>query len=116
MYNIAWVMIMLYNDELFFAKRLAYLRSQKGVSAREMSLAIGQNENYINQIENGKSLPSLSGVYYICEYLEMSVYEFFDESNPAPGRLRELCERMKKLTPKQIDVIIAMVDDMLGRK
>jgi len=107
---------MLYNDESFFAKRLTELRTLKGVSAREMSLDIGQNGNYINQIENKKSHPSIFDLYCICEYLGVTVSEFFDEGNAAPGRLRELCEDMKKLTPKQIDVIYAMVNDMLGRK
>jgi len=47
-------------DEIRFAKRLTELRQQKGVSARDMSLSIGQSENYINKIENRKSLPSLT--------------------------------------------------------
>ena len=34
-------------------KRLAQLRVQKGVSAREMSLALGQNTGYISNIESG---------------------------------------------------------------
>ena len=37
-------------------KRLAQLRVQKGVSAREMSLALGQNTGYISNIESGKTL------------------------------------------------------------
>ena len=36
-------------EEKDFALRLAQLRTKKGVSAREMSLAIGQNQGYINQ-------------------------------------------------------------------
>ena len=35
-----------------FALRLSYLRTQKKVSAREMSLSLGQNSSYINRIEN----------------------------------------------------------------
>lgn len=60
-------------DEKDFALRLAQLREKKNVSAREMSLAIGQNPGYINNIESGKSLPSLPGVFYICDYLGISV-------------------------------------------
>ena len=56
-------------DEKDFALRLVQLREKKNVSAREMSLAIGQNPGYINNIESGKSLPSLPGVFYICDYL-----------------------------------------------
>ena len=50
-------------DEKDFALRLAQLREKKNVSAREMSLAIGQNPGYINNIESGKSLPSRAPCY-----------------------------------------------------
>lgn len=43
--------------EDFFIERITSLRNQKNVSAREMSLAIGQNPSYINRIENGKTFP-----------------------------------------------------------
>ena len=49
-------------DEKDFSLRLAQLREKKGVSARDMSLSIGQNPGYINNIESGKSMPSLSGI------------------------------------------------------
>ena len=41
-------------EEKDFALRLAQLRTKKGVSQREMSLAIGQNVNYINHIHEGE--------------------------------------------------------------
>lgn len=55
-------------DEKDFSLRLAQLREKKGVSARDMSLSMGQNPGYINNIESGKSMPSLSGIFYICDY------------------------------------------------
>ena len=42
---------------------------KKGVSARDMSLSLGQANNYINNIENKKSLPAMQSFFYICEYL-----------------------------------------------
>lgn len=44
-----------------------------------MSLSLGQSAAYINKIENRNSLPSLSGFFYICEYLKITSKEFFDE-------------------------------------
>lgn len=49
---------MMYED--FVPERLAKLRALKGVSARDMSLSLGQANNYINNIENKKSLPACS--------------------------------------------------------
>ena len=41
--------------EEFTQNRIAQLRMQKNVSARDMSLTLGQNNSYINQIENKES-------------------------------------------------------------
>ena len=42
--------------EEFTQKRIAQLRIQRGVSARDMSLSLGQNVSYINKI-SGLYLP-----------------------------------------------------------
>ena len=73
-----------------FSKRLAQLRIAKGVSARDMSLSLGQSENYINQIENLKTFPSMIVFFYICECFGISQQEFFDEGNVNPKLLTEL--------------------------
>ena len=58
----------------FFYKRLTDLRLQKGVSARDMSLSLGQSESYINKMENKRTLPSFTGFLYICEYFHIKYY------------------------------------------
>ena len=93
------------------ALRLARLREKKGVSARDMSLSIGQNEGYINNIETGKSNPSLDGILYICDYLGISPAEFFDLDSSNPSKLNAIVTDMKKLSDKQLDTIAALVRD-----
>ena len=43
-----------------FSDRLRFLKNERNLSAREMSLSLWQNVNYINLIENGKISPSIS--------------------------------------------------------
>ena len=69
--------------EEMFSRRLAQLRMQKGVSARDMSLSLGQNHGYINSIENGKTFPTMTNFFYICEYLHITPQEFFEDGNAA---------------------------------
>jgi len=64
-----------------FAERLASLRMAKQVSAREMSLSLGQGAGYINNIENGHNLPSMAMFFEICEYLSVTPVEFFNYCN-----------------------------------
>ncbi len=95
--------------EDFFIERLASLRNQKNVSAREMSLALGQNESYINRIENRLAFPSMQVFFYICEYFQITPREFFDEKNPAPGKINQITEEMKSLDDFQLDTVMSVV-------
>lgn len=102
-------------DEKDFAMRLARLREKKGVSARDMSLSIGQNPGYINNIETGKSKPSLEGIFFICEYLGVTPSEFFDMDSSNPSKLDAIVKDMKKLNDKQLDTIAALVKDLIKK-
>ena len=98
-----------------FAIRLARLREKKGVSARDMSLSIGQNPGYINNIETGKAKPSLDGIYFICEYLGVTVSEFFDTESANPTKLNAIVKDMKKLNDQQLETISALVRDLIKK-
>ncbi|MDD4164614.1 MAG: helix-turn-helix transcriptional regulator [Eubacteriales bacterium] len=91
-----------------FSLRLARLRELKGVSARDMSLSIGQNPGYINNIETGKSKPSLEGILYICEYLGVTPSEFFDIDAISPSKANELLQTAKHLDNEQLEHLIAI--------
>lgn len=95
-------------DEKDFALRLAELRTAKGVSAREMSLAMGQNPGYINGIESCRALPSFSGFIYICDYLDITPMEFFDVSVKNPTKSKELLNAVKNLSNEQLEHLIAI--------
>ncbi len=95
-----------------FGTRLAQLRNAKNVSARDMSLSIGQNAGYINNIESGKALPSMSGFFYICEYLNISPKDFFDTDMESPEQLQELLHHLKKLNNRQICNLTEIVKDI----
>ncbi len=96
-------------NEQDFGLRLAKLRVDKGVSAREMSLSIGMNSSYINNIETGKALPSMTYFFYICEYLGITPREFFDEESTCPARLKNLIEDLKGLSPDQLNTIKLLI-------
>lgn len=102
-------------EEKDFSLRLAILRTKKNVSAREMSLAIGQNPNYINHIETGKTTPSLAGILYICDYLGITPSEFFDIDNPNPEKIQAIIRDLKKLNDNQLDAVATLVKDIVKK-
>ena len=76
--------------EEFFSRRLAQLRAQKGVSAREMSLAIGQNSSYINRIEN-------QGAFF---------------ADPDAGGAEGVAGKFARLTPARQALVEALMDQL----
>lgn len=84
--------------EEFFRERLTQLRISKGVSARDMSLTLGQSESYINKIENGKAFPSMQVFFYICEYFGISPLEFFDTEIINPVLVNKVMREVKQLS------------------
>jgi len=101
--------------ENFIADRISQLRQAKGISARDMSLTIGQNTNYINHIENRKMLPSMQSFFYICEYLGITPQEFFDAGNNQPEQLKEMMNDLKKLDAKSFSYIMGIVKELTNK-
>ncbi len=96
-------------DENYIANRIAALRSLMNVSARDMSISLGQSPNYINHIENHKAQPSMQMFLYICEYLKVTPKEFFDEDISAPALITELLTEAKRLDNEQLSSLIGFL-------
>ena len=95
------------------ADRIAKLRTGKNVSARDMSLTMGQGRTYINDIENRKTKPSLEGLFIICEYLNISPKDFFDTSNPNPEKIDEIVEDLKRLPPDHLQNVAKLIKGLI---
>ena len=96
-----------FND--FLSKRIAQLRMAKGVSARDMSLTLGQGAGYINSIENKNSLPSMPVFYYVCEYLGITPRDFFDVDLKNPALLQDAVDALKTLNDEDITLVLANI-------
>ena len=97
--------------EVFFRSRLAQLRMKKGVSAREMSLALGQNVSYINRIENGISFPSMQMFFYICDYLDITPRDFFDQGEDNPKLISSLLLAIQKLPEEKQAALLSFLTE-----
>ena len=99
--------------EDFFKDRLRFLRNEKRISAREMSLALGQNEAYINKIETGRCSTSIASFLKICDYLEISPAGFFEEDlRNASYNEHTLLQYFKLLTPQQANYMLEFLKDL----
>ena len=99
-------------DENFFRDRLRYFRNAKKISAREMSLALGQNESYINKIETGKASTTITSFLNICNYLSVNPADFFSDDSANGFGINEVAYYFQKLTPRQSCYMLEFLKDL----
>ena len=101
--------------EQYFQERLTQLRHSRGVSARDMSLSLGQNSGYINHIEKQQALPSLTVFFNICEYFHITPEQFFASGLKNPELIAEILENLKNLDDYQLRCLSVIVHDMMPK-
>ena len=93
-------------DSSFIRTRISELRVKKGVSEYKMSLDLGHSKGYIQGISSGKSFPSVPELFYICEYLGVSLQEFFSPEVNDPQLVNELYRLSRTLDAEDLQVLI----------
>ena len=100
----------------FVRNRIAFLRTAKNISARELSLRLGQSVGYINHIEIGTSNPSIEMLFYICEELGVTMSEFFEEDNKYPLLVNEILQLSKTLNKSSLESVISVMKNLSDKK
>lgn len=97
----------------FVRERISQLRVQKGVSEYKMSYDLGHSRGYINNISSGKSLPSMTEFFAICEYFGITAIEFFNCEVSNPKLMQKTVRGLEQLEEKDLELIQLTVDRLL---
>lgn len=93
-------------DKEFIKERVSTIRNSKNISARSLSLNLGMSSEYVNQVENGRLMPSLDFIMNFCDYFNISVAEFFDETIKNPKKYQDLIQELNKMSQPELQQII----------
>ena len=99
-------------DEQFIRDRISSLRQEKQISERKMSLDLGHSTSYIRSITSGRALPSMSEFLYICEYLGVTLMEFFNEKRKTTLTQQEAIEHIYSMSDEDIRLLIGFIERM----
>ena len=99
-----------------FCKRLIQLRINKGLSEYQLSYDLGHSRGYINNITSGKSLPSMTEFFSICEYFNITPIEFFDTKHANPELLSKAIEEIQSLNDEDMLLILTLINRIKKEK
>lgn len=95
--------------EEFVRNRITQLRLDKGVSEYQMSYDLGHSRGYIYNISSGKSLPSMTEFFSICDYFNISPVDFFDTGQKNPVLMSKALEEMKLLNDNDLLLLLTLI-------
>lgn len=93
----------------FVSNRITELRMTRDVSEYQMSLDLGQNRTYIQNISSKRSMPSLYALFKICNYFEITPLEFFDASLEEPEIYSSLRKEISKLSSEDVEILLPLI-------
>jgi transcriptional regulator with XRE-family HTH domain len=102
-------------DAEFVRERITQLRLEKGISEYKMSYDLGHSRGYINNISSGKSLPSMTEFFAICEYFGITPVEFFDNKVKSPKLLSQALEGLERLDLGDLELVQALINRLSSR-
>lgn len=78
------------------AGRIKKLRTEREVSSVEMSRSLGFYDSYIDQIEQGRIIPTIYDLSQICHYLGTDIYAFLNHENSRSEILIQIYDELEK--------------------
>ncbi len=97
--------------------RITQLRMQKNITEKKISRDIGKTSTYLSSMNKNKSMPSLRTLISICDYLGVSLSEFFDfTNNPYPIKINEVRNELLKLSENELDTLLAFLKEVNNSK
>lgn len=102
-------------DVDFVRERITQLRLQKDVSEYKMSYDLGHSRGYINNISSGKTLPSMTEFFAICDYFSISPVEFFDTKATNPKLSRSVLDALEQLDEEDLELTLTNIKRLLRK-
>lgn len=90
-------------DEVFVRNRITELRLEADISEHQLSLELGRSKSYIQSISSGRTSPSLSALFEICNYFNITPLEFFDSEIENPELMHNIIANLKQLSNDDLE-------------
>ena len=104
-------------DPKFVQERITELRLARDVSEYRLSKDLGFSKGYIQSISSGKTYPSITALYEICDYFKITPREFFDDgSDPDSELVHSLIHEIRNLPAEEQYFLYHFLLARRGRK
>lgn len=83
------------------AGRITYFRQLKGITVNRLANLAGISQSFLREIELGNKKPTVETLALLCEALNISLRDFFDDGTSSALAESELLQQVYRLSPEQ---------------
>ncbi len=91
-------------------KRIAYFRNAKHYTVNKLATLAGISQSYLRDIELGKKNPTVEVLSYLCNALDISLYDFFLDETQARFSDDPLITKIYELNLEQRKALLTFLN------
>ncbi len=95
--------------QLPIGEKIKYFRTQKDISTNKLANMAGISQSYLRDVELGNKNPTIEILYLICQALDITIIQFFDDRNSELISEDPLIQRIYQLSPQQKAALLAFL-------
>ena len=100
-----------------FHANLSRFMALRGIEQSDIVSRLGVSSATASDWANGKKYPRVDAMQALADLLEVEMSDLTGKpSNPPSRKHRILFDRTKELTDKQMDIVLGVVDGLLGKE
>ena len=92
--------------------RIAFFRNKKNYTVNRLATLAGISQSYLRDVESGKKKPTVEVLSYICEALNISLRDFFDDETGSLLLNDPLLAKIYELSPQQRDLLLNFLNSL----
>lgn len=94
-------------------QRIRQLREQKNYTLNKLANHAGVSQSYLRDVELENKNPTIAFLSIICQSLDISLKDFFNEESDADFLNDPLMQAIYKLTPEQKEALLKFLTTMI---
>jgi transcriptional regulator with XRE-family HTH domain len=83
------------------AERIRFFRERKGITVNKLATTAGISQSFLRELELGNKKPTVETVSFLCDALDITLRDFFDDAVPSAILENDLIQQIYRLSPYQ---------------
>jgi transcriptional regulator with XRE-family HTH domain len=93
-------------------ERIRYFRTLKGYTTNKLANLSGISQSYLRDVELGNKNPTIETLSYVCDALNISLHDFFNEKTQNAIQNDLLIEKIYQLSEEQRNALLVFLNSI----